>query len=72
LGALGKPSRRFCTKNENINKRPRSGKLTFSDTRGNTAEGEGRTYLKTIGQPSGVLEYDAVLAINDEFRKAVS
>jgi hypothetical protein len=25
-----------------------------------------------IGQPSGVLEYDAVLAVNDKFRQAVS
>jgi hypothetical protein len=31
-----------------------------------------RTHLKMIDQPSGVLEYDAVGAINDKFREAVS
>ncbi len=30
------------------------------------------TYLKMIGQPSGVLEYDAVGTIDDKFREAVS
>jgi hypothetical protein len=31
-----------------------------------------RTYLKMIDQPSGILEYDTVGAIDDKFREAVS
>jgi hypothetical protein len=67
FSAWGKPSRRFCTTERQTTQIRRVD--FFGHSRKHSGE---RTYLKMIGQPSGVLEYDAVLTINDEFREAVS
>ena len=68
FGAFGKPSRRFCySDRKNINIRPRWEFDVFGHAR---KYGGNRTYLEMIGQPGGVLEYDAVHTIHDEFREA--